>query len=229
MKNFQLARQLRLIERLYSPRGCTIEQLVRELECSRRTIFRDLRCLEGAGFDVQLNPEDSTYSLAPHGGIIAPRLFGDELLALTMAASTSAIAELPEIAGLVEQALGKLTHKVPAEQVEQIARVVRASHIDALGENSSGPPGMLRTVLAALAAAARLRVVCRMADGRKIVHDRITPISLHFEAGGWALGYRATPESDTVVLPLCQVIDVQPHVNGGPLLGRHLLCEERRP
>jgi predicted DNA-binding transcriptional regulator YafY len=223
MKNLQLARQLQLIERLSSPRGRTIEELIAELECSRRTIFRDLRCLEAAGIEVDLT--GSTYTLAPNFGVVASRLFADELLALAMAAGTSVLAQSPDMAGLLEQALGKLCDKVPQEQCEQIARVVQASRVVSPGD--AGRPGLFRKVLTALAVSSRLRVVCRAGDGKRIIHDRIRPVSLHFEAGQWAFGYRVSPDSETIVLPMSEVIDVEPHGNGSRVLGRHLLAGER--
>src|SRR5688572_20031004 len=120
MKYLQLARQLQLLETLASPRGRTLEELMVELECSRRTVFRDLRCLEAAGIEVSLD-EESCYRLAPNFGVVASRLFSDELLALALAASTSVLAQSADMASLLEQALGKLTDKVPPEQREQIA------------------------------------------------------------------------------------------------------------
>jgi predicted DNA-binding transcriptional regulator YafY len=226
MKSSQLARQLQLIEMLYSPRGCTIEQLTRELECSRRTIFRDLRAVEAAGVEVLFDHGTSSYCLAPDYGILPPRLFGEELLALALAVSTSAMARAPELATLLEQALGKISAKAPLEQRQQIRRVVEACHIPTPGEGI-GRPGLLRKIIMALAVAARLRVVCRTDEGRKIIHDRIIPVSLHWEEGQWAFGYRTSAESETVVVPLSQVIDVQPDEQGVPVFGRHLLSEGR--
>lgn len=230
MKNLQLARQLQLIERLSSPRGRTVEQLMEDLDVSRRTIYRDLLCLEAAGIEVHLSEEDeedSRYSLGRHFGVLASRLFADELLALALAASTSVLAQSAEMAGLLEQVLGKLSAKVPLEQREQIARVVQASRLVSRSD-AAGRSGLLRKILMALATAAKLRVVCRVEDGRTIVHDRITPVSLYFEAGQWAFGYRSSPESETVVVQMSQVLDVQPHGNGSPVISRHLLSQERQ-
>ncbi len=226
MKNAQLARQLQLLERLLSPRGSTVEQLAAELDCSRRTVFRDLRCLEKAGIEVLLNAEDSSYTLADNFGLLAPRLFSEELLALALALGTSPLMQTPELAGLIEQILGKLLAKAPLEQREQITRTVRACRITPTGEQPERL-GLLRKLLEALSLAEQVRIVCRSEDGRRIIHDRVTPVALHLEGDQWALGYRTAPNGETIVLPMAQIVDVQPHEASAPVFSRHLLSQSK--
>ena len=49
----QLTRQWRIIQKLAaSPQGATIEEIAREAECCRRTLYRDLSALQEAGFPL---------------------------------------------------------------------------------------------------------------------------------------------------------------------------------
>lgn len=48
----QLARQWRLLHLLDRPQGVTVDDAAHELECAIRTIWRDLRVLENAGFPI---------------------------------------------------------------------------------------------------------------------------------------------------------------------------------
>src|SRR3989338_6157371 len=48
----QLARQWRLLQHLDRPAGITVADAARELGCVVRTIWRDLRVLEDAGFPI---------------------------------------------------------------------------------------------------------------------------------------------------------------------------------
>jgi biotin operon repressor len=53
-------RQLRMIRLMQ--KGATIEQMGRQLRCSRRTLFRYLNHLESAGIDIQLDGRQYTVS-----------------------------------------------------------------------------------------------------------------------------------------------------------------------
>ncbi len=53
-------RQLRMIQLMQ--KGATIEQMGRQLRCSRRTLFRYLNHLESAGIDITLTGSEYTVS-----------------------------------------------------------------------------------------------------------------------------------------------------------------------
>jgi hypothetical protein len=52
----QLARQWRLLQLLDRPQGITVEDAAKALGCAARTIWRDLRVLEDAGFPIHDEP-----------------------------------------------------------------------------------------------------------------------------------------------------------------------------
>ena len=55
----QMTRQWRIIQRLAaSPQGATIDEMAEDMECCRRTLYRDLNALQEAGFPVY-NPGTS--------------------------------------------------------------------------------------------------------------------------------------------------------------------------
>ena len=56
----QLSRQWRLLQRIGRPAGVTVEDAARELECSVRTIWRDISVLENAGFPPVAQPANET-------------------------------------------------------------------------------------------------------------------------------------------------------------------------
>jgi predicted DNA-binding transcriptional regulator YafY len=205
MRDTKLARQLQLIERLYSPLGCTVEQLAAELECSQRTVFRYLKLLEDAGFDVRLDSA-SCYKLAPH--FISPeppRLLGEELLALTLALTTSPLAIAPDLAMLMQQAMGKLLTKAPLDQREQVLRVLQACQVQ-LPEHAgaTGRIGTLRTILKALANESLIQVVFLPNQGTKTILDELKPISLNVHEGQWSV-VCVTSEGNSTTLPLPQI------------------------
>jgi len=56
----QLSRQWRLLQRIGRPAGVTVEDAARELECTVRTIWRDMSVLENAGFPPVAQPANET-------------------------------------------------------------------------------------------------------------------------------------------------------------------------
>jgi predicted DNA-binding transcriptional regulator YafY len=54
----QLTRQWRLLQFLDRPAGITVDDAARELECTVRTIWRDLKVLQDAGFPIYDDKED---------------------------------------------------------------------------------------------------------------------------------------------------------------------------
>jgi predicted DNA-binding transcriptional regulator YafY len=52
----QLSRQWRLLQLFDAPAGVTVEDAARDLDCVVRTIWRDLRVLQDAGFPIYDEP-----------------------------------------------------------------------------------------------------------------------------------------------------------------------------
>ena len=77
MRGDQLARQWQLIQRLARSRfGVGLDELAEDLECTRRTVYRDLDALMYAGFPVSSEKRDTRvyyklldeFELADHPG-----------------------------------------------------------------------------------------------------------------------------------------------------------------
>lgn len=61
----QLIRQWKLLNILAARGGCTIQEMMREMQCSRRTVWRDLVVLQQAGFPLttELDGRENRYRL----------------------------------------------------------------------------------------------------------------------------------------------------------------------
>lgn len=205
MKPSQLARQLRLIERLHSVRGCTVEQLALDLEVSRRTVFRDLRSLEDAGMEIRLDHENR-YQLEPHFVLQASKLIDDELLALGLAAATSPLAAAPDLAARLDQALGKLTARTSPEHKLRLGRILDALRFRPLEETEvAGQYGMIRTIVAAIANDARIDIVARTGT-----YSRLKPAMLQISSPPWRLEGHVGDDPTPIVILLSDFVNVQP-------------------
>ncbi len=207
MRTTKLARQLQLLERLYSPLGCTVEELAAELECSERTVFRYLRNLEDAGFELRL--DGSSYQLSPHYGAQPAKLTAEELLTLVLVVKTSPLAVAPDLAVLLQQALGKLLTKAGPRQRSQIERILQASQVQ-LPEHggATGRIGVLRTILMAVAHQSAVQVAFQRPGEEKAILDLVTPVSLNIGEKQWLIAFQ-TREGESVTLPLPQILAVR--------------------
>ena len=111
MRGDQLARQWRLFQKLARSRfGVGLEALVEELECTRRTIYRDLDALMLAGFPVTSEKRDGRvhYKLLDtfHMGDVP--FTPDEVLALAFGEDLLRTLEGTVFHESVRSALGKI-------------------------------------------------------------------------------------------------------------------------
>lgn len=78
----RIARLLRLLEVLQSEDASNVDDLARECGVSRRTVFRDLNALRGAGVPIQFDEPTGSYTLASAAVLPTTNLTISEALAL---------------------------------------------------------------------------------------------------------------------------------------------------
>lgn len=206
MKTSQLARQLRLIERLHSVRGCTAEQLSLDLEVSRRTVFRDLRSLEDAGIEIRLDPENR-YQLEPHFTFQGTKLLDDEVLALALAVATCPLSITPDMAARLDQALGKVLVRSAGNHRERTARVMEALQFRQPDQvEPAGAYGMIRKIITAIADNQRIDITCDSGQ----THAPFKPAVLHVHDGPWRLEGRVGDETNLTAIAVRSIVNVQP-------------------
>lgn len=90
----RFARILRVLELIQGRGRYDISELARELECSARTIFRDLNILELAGIPWYYHESDRCYRVRPDFRFPALNLTDDELIGQATAAAISSSPNL---------------------------------------------------------------------------------------------------------------------------------------
>ena len=81
------ARALRIVTCLQSGPGFSANELARQVNVSRRTIFRDLRLIRAAGVNVFYDKDDEAYRLAAPSPRLVPPGFREEDLAQLVVAT----------------------------------------------------------------------------------------------------------------------------------------------
>lgn len=121
-------RTIRLLQLLQQNEGIALQQLADWLNCSPRTVYRDLHVLRESGFRV----EWSAAGYRVTGSTKTPQGFleGDEVLALLIAVNSSPYRSTDGLLLLARRALQKLVSTSPAETQERWKELSRAVSVD---------------------------------------------------------------------------------------------------
>ena len=125
MRGDQLARQWRLIQRLARSRfGVGLDELAEDLECTRRTVYRDLDALMYAGFPVSSEKRDSRvyYKLLDDFELADTPFTPDELLALAFGEDVLRTLEGTVFHDSIHSALKKIRASLGPELAGFLAR-----------------------------------------------------------------------------------------------------------
>ena len=188
MRGEQLARQWQLIQRLAKSRGGVgVDDLARELECGRRTIYRDLDALNLAGFPVVTEKRDGRafYRFLETFRLETVPFTADEVLALAFSEDLLRTLEGTVFHDSIRSALAKIRSGLSAEL---------ASYLERLGESFRVLPGphkkyaSFRETIQQLSDAvmARRTVRIRYRTGRTgaVGDRRLDPYRVWYRSGG---------------------------------------------
>ena len=184
----RIYRLLRVITLLQGGRGYTANDLARELEVSRRTIFRDLNMLEMAHIPYYFDSEHGGYQISRHFFLPPINLTLAEALAmLLLAGRTRGSSKLPLFSHGAMAAM-KLESALPGAIRQHVGSVIDRLSV------SLGPVSHhegLDAVFDDLTNAVAGRRICRLVyislHERKQVITNVHPLRLVFMARGWYL------------------------------------------
>jgi len=188
MRGEQLARQWQLLQRLARSRaGLGLDALAAELECTRRTVYRDLDALMLAGFPVVSERRDGRayYRFLETFKLGDVPFTADEILALAFGEDLLRTLEGTVFHDSVRSALGKIRAGLSPEL---------ASYLERLGESFRVLPGPhkryaeFRETIQVLNAAVLERRTVRMRyrtgrTGRRAIRE-LDPYRVWYRSGG---------------------------------------------
>ena len=132
MRGYQLARQWRLIQRLArSKYGVGLDELASDLECTRRTVYRDLDALMYAGFPVTSDKRDGRvyYRLLEEFELGDAPFTPDELLALAFGEDVLKSLEGTVFHDSIQSAIAKIRASLGPELAAFLARFGEAFRV----------------------------------------------------------------------------------------------------
>jgi len=193
MSRSRISRCLQLVCLLNSRTGCSVREIARECDVSRRTTFRDLDLLRRAGLPLRYDPKKGGYLVGSNTGLKAvfSKFHPEELAILALAASTSVFASTQHYYRVVNQALGKLLMTMPEASREAATRLLRMCVVDHSFAALSEREDTVRSgIVTAIRWQRRIRITYRAVDESSAVTTQCTsvaPYRLVASSDGWCL------------------------------------------
>jgi len=126
----RIYRLLRLVTLLQCSRGRSADDLARELEVSRRTVFRDLNMLELAHIPYYYDPDTGGYRISRHFFLPPVSLTLTESLAILMMTGRLRSSTALPLMGQAARAAMKVESALPAGIREHVGSVLDRLHVD---------------------------------------------------------------------------------------------------
>ena len=126
MESSRLSRALKLLNLLQSGHGATAEYLANSLNCSRRTVFRDIKLLNDNDIRVWYDERIGGYTSEHQLWALAASMDEDEYVSLLVAALLSPLTRMKPFAGVVDQAVAKMMGRGSVDTRNRVNRLIRA-------------------------------------------------------------------------------------------------------
>ena len=182
----RIYRLLRLITMLQTRRDYTADELARELDVSRRTIFRDLNMLEMARIPYYFDTERGGYRISKHFFLPPINLTLTEALAMLMLTGRLRGArELPLISQGARAAM-KVESALPAGIRRHIGSVIDRLHVSmAPASRHEGLDAMVDEIIGAIAGRHVCKIIYISFHDKKQIATTIRPLHLLFMGRAW--------------------------------------------
>jgi predicted DNA-binding transcriptional regulator YafY len=190
----QLTRQWQLLQLLDRAAGIAVDDAARELGCAVRTIWRDLRVLEDAGFPIYDEPQAdgrrSVWRIQEDFRLRLPlKLSLSELAALVM--SRELIAPAGLLGSVVGSAFEKIEGVLSRDALKLLEQMRDTVGVRSLGAKLQAPSAEdVRAVQSAVMDQRRLRLRYYSMSRDEVTDRQVDPYHLTlFEGGFYVVGY----------------------------------------
>ncbi|WP_425618333.1 helix-turn-helix transcriptional regulator [Anatilimnocola sp. NA78] len=200
----RLERILRILSLLQSGITYNALQLAEATGVHRRTVFRDVALLRGAGIPIRFEPETACYSLVALPEYLAEGIRSPDLLRLLQTAALGNFV-LGGNADMVGRTIQHLAASLPTTDRSEVEHFLRYCRLPLHNEPSAANDGYDHEVLAVLLRVIRLsqQVMLMLIDGgREVQTIRLGSVQLLFTPQGGVVRGNMVPEGRFMEVPL---------------------------
>jgi predicted DNA-binding transcriptional regulator YafY len=191
VQNTRFQRVFRLLSYLQSGPRFNAEQLAHQFGVSRRTVFRDIMFLREMGIPVIFDEGNAAYRLSPHFQISRTLAVSDEELTMLFLAAHLSLAQgVPELGGVVREAMAKLMCSIPEETRMEIASLLNACIADCRASvtDSRG----LMAIFKAIRAKRQIRIYVAGDPPARSLETKVAPYCVVAKPRTWLLVGRSS-------------------------------------
>ncbi len=182
----RMHRMLRLITLLRSGRSWSANGLAAELRVTRRTLFRDLKTLDGAGIPYKFERRAGRYGLVDARFLPPLHLTLDECLALLLITRRLLQREIHPAMRTAVDAAVKIENLIPPSLLDHCGRLLERVEVRwppaSVGD---GAASMYQRIELALAQRRRVRIRYRSLYEGETIETTLSPYTLLFRLPGW--------------------------------------------
>ena len=185
MPTQRLDRSIRLLQLLDQQEPVSLSRIAAWLDCSQRTVHRDLQLLKDNGYDVQRT--ERGYLLNRNLDLPAPALNPSEILVLLVAAQATPLASDDTGKRLIQSTLHKIFATTDNSTKHNWLALTNACQIDPRAAALVRPDDAARMETVAIAISERLPIQCRTAGDQDptSLGPLLVPESLIGQPEGW--------------------------------------------
>jgi predicted DNA-binding transcriptional regulator YafY len=185
----QLARQWKILQTLVNSRcGKSVSDLVKELNCHQRTVYRDLEALEAAGFPIYTEFENgrNLWRIMDSARDPLPVPFSlPELMALYFGSDALRALEGTVFYDSLASVLKKIEASMPPESAEYLRRVEKSFHAQPVPHKAyTGHRKIIEQINDALLNNRVIEIVYYTLSRKKKTRRRVAPYRVWYHNGG---------------------------------------------
>jgi predicted DNA-binding transcriptional regulator YafY len=203
---FPLARLIQLIVLLQTEQCPNARRLADICEVSRRTIYRDLATLAGAGITIVYRPDRQGYELSRHLFLQPLRLEEKEAQALLVLCRQWSQADDLGLYDHANRAVDKLLQSLPDELRERLKNASETlSEVVAIRSPCMERQALYDQIMASLGMRKQIRLALRVSDHAGLETTKFGIYRLPLINGRWCLVGRSTLHCGVVLFPVPQI------------------------
>lgn len=210
MESSRLTRALKLLNLLQSGHGATVDYLANALECSKRTVFRDIKLLNANNIRIWFDERLGGYTAERQLWALASSLDDRELVSVLVSATLSPVARIGPFMGTVDQAVAKMMGRASQDIRDRVNRLVRAIVPSCEQVNiSRHETDVFCEMVDAIAHRHQVRIQWIGGAGDAAASTKLSPYQLSVAGKQWTVVGRSTLHRKVVRVALESIRDVE--------------------
>lgn len=206
------SRAIRILTCLQSGPIFNAKELATRMRVSRRTIYRDLNLLRGAGIRVEFDEQNSGYRVSDGSpnALVPPGFSDRDLAKLALTSHLSLLHGFPHFGTAIRESVAKLLGYYSPDVRESVTRLLNCCVVDIPApEYESHALEILERIMGAITGGKVVQAQILVPGKERPVATRLAPYRLIASLQDWAVIGRSSLHRRTLRIPISHIMSVQ--------------------